>query len=104
MGDPAPGVWGEGQRPARAIASGPLSDFGEGRIGYAASEWSGSFAVISGKKSEGSTATPIVGAIAKMRRICPCERLFVFFRSETVGCEMPAASASLVWLPNRRVR
>ena len=50
MGDPAPGVWGDRERPARAIATDTLSDFGEGRIGYAASDWvEGSLAAATGR-------------------------------------------------------
>lgn len=67
VGDPAPGVWGEGRRPARAIASDTLSDFGEGRIGYAALEWvERSLADRSrlGKKSDGVMETPAAAAPA----------------------------------------
>lgn len=84
---------------------------GAGLHRYAASEWAaaslaatGSSETASGKKSLGVTRTPIDGPTRRMRRIWEWERLLDFFRSEIVGCEMPAASASLVWFPKRRVR
>ena len=100
MGDPAPGIWGEGQRPARAIASEPPSDFGEGRMGYAASDWAVVSLLFSGKKSSGLIDTPIAGATRKMRRICSWVRLPALRFSEMVWGFTPAACARRVWVPN----
>ncbi len=96
-----------GRCPRRAVIAWEGRDFGEARMGYAASDegevsLAGSASTMTpGKKSSGLIETPICGATTKMRRICAWVRLLVCRFSLIVCGRTPAASANLVWVTKR---